>query len=298
VAEIEALAWVLGLDRGAGGVLPLPVGANERGERAVGLAGGWDELLPALEAGEISAIVFVGADPVLDSADSERWQMALAQTEFVVVVAPFTNGVTAQAQLVLPLDVDHEREGTIMNLEGRVQRVRPSLAPVSGVPLIAWTSRLAGFLDVQVQGNPGKAFDQLAATRPAFAGLSWKGLGERADLHRERPAAAAPVGVPAPTAPIAAEPGALRLIAPRPLMSGAAVARTESLAHQRAPWVMIAHADAQAGGITRGDEVVVRHAAGEHIGTARISRRLLPGTVRINWSGAAGTGASATVEAQ
>jgi anaerobic selenocysteine-containing dehydrogenase len=61
---------------------------------------------------------------------------------------------------------------------------------------------------------------------------------------------------------------------------------------------MIAHADAQAGGITRGDEVVVRHAAGEHIGTARISRRLLPGTVRINWSGAAGTGASATVEAQ
>jgi anaerobic selenocysteine-containing dehydrogenase len=104
--------------------------------------------------------------------------------------------------------------------------------------------------------------------------------------------------VPAPTAPIAAEPGALRLIAPRPLMSGAAVARTESLAHQRAPWVMIAHADAQAGGITRGDEVVVRHAAGEHIGTARISRRLLPGTVRINWSGAAGTGASATVEAQ
>ena len=298
VAEIEALAWVLGLDRGAGGVLPLPVGANERGERAVGLAGGWDELLPALEAGEISAIVFVGADPVLDSADSERWQMALAQTEFVVVVAPFTNGVTAQAQLVLPLDVDHEREGTIMNLEGRVQRVRPSLAPVSGVPLIAWTSRLAGFLDVQVQGNPGKAFDQLAATRPAFAGLSWKGLGERADLHRERPAAAAPVGVPAPTAPIAAEPGALRLIAPRPLMSGAAVARTESLAHQRAPWVMIAHADAQAGGIARGDEVVVRHAAGEHIGTARISRRLLPGTVRINWSGAAGTGASATVEAQ
>jgi predicted molibdopterin-dependent oxidoreductase YjgC len=34
VAEIEALAWVLGLDRTEGGVVPLPVGANERGERA------------------------------------------------------------------------------------------------------------------------------------------------------------------------------------------------------------------------------------------------------------------------
>ncbi len=298
VSEIEALAWVLGLDRTAGGVVPLPVGANERGERAVGLVGGWDEVLPALEAGDITAIVFVGADPVMESADSERWQMALAQTEFVLSVAPFTNGVTSQSQLVLPLDVDHERDGTITNLEGRIQRIRPSLAPASGVPLIEWTSRLAGFLSVTTQGNPGKAFDQLAATRPAFAGLSWKELGEQAQLHTTRPAAAAPVGVPAPTAPATVTEGKLRLIAPRPLMSGAAVSRTASLAHQRAAWVMISHADAEQTGVKRGDELAVRHAAGEHIGEARISRRLLPGTVRINWSGAAGTGTSATVGAK
>jgi NADH-quinone oxidoreductase subunit G len=298
VAEIEALAWVLGLDRTEGGVVPLPIGANERGERAVGLVGGWDELLPALEAGDIKAIVFVGADPVMESTDSERWQMALAQTELVVSVAPFTNGVTSQSQLVLPLDVDHERDGTITNLEGRIQRIRPSLAPAYGVPLIEWTSRLGGFLDVAVQGNPGKAFDELAATRPAFGGLAWKELGERADLDQSRPVAAAPSGVPAPTAPATAADGQLRLIAPRPLMSGAAVARTESLAHQRAAWVMVSHADAEQQGISRGDEVVVRHAAGEHLGTARISRRLHPGTVRINWSGAAGTGLSATLGAK
>ncbi|MGI9116453.1 MAG: molybdopterin-dependent oxidoreductase [Gaiellales bacterium] len=298
VSEIEALAWVLGLDRTDGGVVPLPVGANERGERAVGLVGGWDEILPVLEAGEIKAIVFVGADPVMESADSERWQMALAQTELVFSVAPFTNGVTSQSQIVLPLDVDHEREGTITNLEGRVQRVRPSLEPASGVPLIEWTSRLAGFLDLAVAGNPGRAFDALAASRPAFAGLSWSELGERADLHRERAVAAAPVGVPAPTAPAAGAEGRMLLIAPRPLMIGAAVALTAPLAHQTAPWVMIAHADAQQNGVRRGDQIVVRHAAGEHLGEARISRRQLPGTVRINWSGAAGTGTTATVGAK
>ena len=81
-------------------------------------------------------------------------------------------------------------------------------------------------------------------------------------------------------------------------MSGAAVSRTASLAHQRAAWVMISHADAEQTGVKRGDELAVRHAAGEHIGEARISRRLLPGTVRINWSGAAGTGTSATVGAK
>ena len=297
VAEIEALAWTAGLDRTDGGVVPLPTGANERGERAVGLVGGWDELLPAIESGEVSAIVLVGADPVLDSADGERWQMALAGADQVVSVAPFTNGVTAQSQIVLPLDVDHERDGTIVNLEGRVQRLRPSLAPVSGVPLIEWTSRLAGFLGLTVHANPGRAFDALAAA-PAFAGLRWSELGERAALHRTRPAASAPVGVPAPVAPAPAVEGKLRLVAPRMLMSGPAVSRTASLAHQRAPYVVLAHEDAERMGVRRGDTVVVRHAAGEHEGEARISRRLLPGAVRINWSGAACTGSAAAVEAR
>ena len=40
------------------------------------------------------------------------------------------------------------------------------------------------------------------------------------------------------------------------------------------------------------------HAAGEHVGEARISRRLVPGCVRINWTGARGVGRRATVEAR
>ncbi|MGA0121443.1 MAG: molybdopterin-dependent oxidoreductase [Gaiellales bacterium] len=295
--ELAHAGWALGLDRTDGGILPLPVGPNERGERAVGLVGGWDEVLPALEAGEISAIALVGCDPVVEGVDGERWQMALAQAPVVVAVAAFTNGVTAQAQVVLPLDAEHERDGSVMNLEGRVQRVRPSLAPVAGVPLVEWTSRLAGFLDVATAPSAAKAFALLAEGNPAFAGLAWGELGDRAPLHRARPTAQA-VPAMAPQAPPAAPPdGAFRLIAPRPLFSGAAVERTPTLAHQRAPWVGLAHADAERLGIKRGDEVSVRHAAGEHTGLVRISRRQLPGSVRINWRGAP-AGPSATVEAR
>ena len=297
-ADIARLAWALGLDRRAGGVLPLPVGANERGERAVGLVGGWDEVLPALEAGTIKAIVLVGCDPVLESADGERWQLALAQTEAVISVAAFTNGVTSQSQIVLPLDVEHERDGTVMNLEGRVQRVRPSLAPVSGVPQIEWTSRLAGFIEVTTPASPLKAFTALAESNPAFAGLSWTEAGDRAELQRERPAAERPAAAKPAKPAKAPEKGAFRLVAPRPLFSGAAVERTASLAHQRAGIVVLARADAERLGIARGAQVVVRHAAGEHVGTAQLSRRLLPGTVRINWRGAAGTGSTAVVGAQ
>jgi NADH-quinone oxidoreductase subunit G len=297
-ADIERLAWALGLDRSAGGVLPLPVGANERGERAVGLSGGWDEVLPAVEAGDVTAVVLVGCDPVLDSADGERWQLALAQTPVVVAVAPFSNGVTSQAQVVLPLDVEHERDGSVMNLEGRIQRVRPSLPPIAGVELIAWSSRLAGFLDHEAPPTAARAFAALVAENPAFAGHAWTELGDRAELDRPRPAAEAPdAGGPA-APPAAPAEGAFRLIAPRPLFSGPAVERTASLEHQRAPRVVLAHEDAKRLGIGRGDQVAVRHAAGEHVGEAVISRRLHPGSVRINWRGAAGTGAHAVVGAR
>jgi anaerobic selenocysteine-containing dehydrogenase len=82
------------------------------------------------------------------------------------------------------------------------------------------------------------------------------------------------------------------------LFSGAAVERTESLSHQRAPFVVLAHEDARRLGVARGDEIKVRHASGEHVGTVRISRRLLPGAVRINWRGTAATGTTANVGAQ
>ena len=297
-ADIECLAWALGLDHGGGGVLPLPVGANERGERAVGLTGGWDEILVALESGAVKAVVLVGCDPTIDSTAGDRWQMALAQTPVVASAAAFTNGVTSQSQIVLPLDVEHERSGTVINLEGRVQRVRPSLEAISNVPMLEWTGRLAGLLETVTPATVARAFTALAADNPAFGGLSWSTLGDRAELHVARPAASVPAAAGSVAPPAAPPEGSFRLIAPRPLFSGVAVERTPSLAHQRAPFVVLAHDDAQRLGIKRGAMVVVSHAAGEHVGAARISRRLLPGCVRINWRASAATGTHAVVGAQ
>jgi hypothetical protein len=60
---------------------------------------------------------------------------------------------------------------------------------------------------------------------------------------------------------------------------------------------MLAASDAERLGLERGQNTVVRHAAGTHAGPLRISHRLRPGCVRINWRGAASTGTSADVGA-
>jgi anaerobic selenocysteine-containing dehydrogenase len=94
-----------------------------------------------------------------------------------------------------------------------------------------------------------------------------------------------------------AETAMFHLVASRSLFSGAAVEMTPELAHQREEWVQLAYLDAVRLGVTDGDTVTVRHAAGEHRGRVRTSRRLRAGTVRINWRGApAGSGAQVVAE--
>jgi NADH-quinone oxidoreductase subunit G len=299
LAHVEALAAALQLDRKAGGVLCLPGWANEIGARQAGIGGGGDEILEAAESGKVRALVFADVDPVSDWPEADRWQMALASAEVVVASAPFTNATTTWAHLVLPAAVDHEREGSLTNLEGRTQRMRPAAQPPGGVGSFEWLSAVAGELGIDIGPTAPKAFARMVAARPAFGNITWSSLGERAPLAAA-PAAASPAPSVAPPAEPAMLPpaeGGFALIAPPTIMRGPAVERTPHLAHQRAPWVMLNWADAERLGLGDGDVAVVQLPDGEHRGAVRTSRRLHPGAVRINRRGAPVAGVAQVVPA-
>jgi NADH-quinone oxidoreductase subunit G len=276
----ETLAWSLRLDE-RGGLLVAPAGANERGAHAFGLAGSGAEVLEALEAGGVRALVLVGVDPTAEWPDADRWQMALSQTEYVVSVSPFVNTTVSWSHDVLPHAVDYEREGTTTNLEGRVQRLRPATGTPGGRQHLAAVSAIATTLGLDVPAAPNAAYARMAEE----FGLAhaWGDLNGRAPAA-ERPALGQEPAWPEPE-PAPAAGGGFVLIAPRPLFRGAAVERTPALAHQRAPWVMLATADAERLGLSAGDRVSVTHAGGVHTGPLQLSRRLRPGAVRINWAG-------------
>jgi NADH-quinone oxidoreductase subunit G len=290
-ARAESLAWSLRLDE-RGGLLVPPAGANERGAHAFGLAGGGTDVLAALESGEVRGLVLVGVDPTTEWPDADRWQMALAQTEYVASVSAFVNTTVSWSHEVLPQAVDYEREGTVTNLEGRVQRLRPATRPPSGRQDLAAVAAIAGNLGLDVPASASAAFAKMA--EEFGLPVAWNELNGRA------PIAARPelTGEPAwpPVAEAAAADG-FALIAPRPIFRGAAVERTAALAHQRAAWVMLAAADAERLGLSAGDPVVVTHAGGAHTGPLRLSRRLRAGAVRINWAGAPVTGPATVARA-
>ena len=104
---------------------------NTRGALEVGLQPGEhganaDGIIRGIKEGSIKALVLVddnlGADP--EAAQS------LMRLEFLVVLASVDNETTRLADVVLPSSTYAEKNGTFTNFQGRVQRIRPSVATV------------------------------------------------------------------------------------------------------------------------------------------------------------------------
>jgi NADH-quinone oxidoreductase subunit G len=270
-ARIAELAHELGFAEKPGcGAFHLPAAANPRG-----VALGWAVSADADETNpEPIELLLVSGDEAASNPDVR----ALAeQASRVVVLTMFHELAAGWADLILPATGSLERDGTSMNLEGRVQRLRRTVPPPCPDEL-AWISKLAARFDVEVPPHAAGVFAELAGQ--AFRDLSLGDLGPHAPLPA-RQAWVAPA--PATTAsPVEEEGPGLRLQRYRPLFSGPAVARVPELGFQRpAPDVELAPADAESRGIASGDTVLVRSNASSVELRARINRRLLAGVARV-----------------
>jgi NADH-quinone oxidoreductase subunit G len=178
------------------------------------------------------------------------------------------------ADLVLPGTGYLERDGTYVNLEGRLQRLRRAVIPPAPDEL-AWISKLADRLQVDVSPFPSAVFAELSDL--IYDGVPFGQVGEHAALRPRTEAAPEPL----PTEPPAPE-GALRLVRYRPLFSGPAVERIPELQFQRpGPEVELSRHDAEARGIANGETVTVSHDGTSLELRARVNRALRAGVVRI-----------------
>jgi NADH-quinone oxidoreductase subunit G len=99
-------------------------------------------MLEAAAAGELDALVLVGADPVSDFPDAALARRALEKIPFTLVVELFATDSAQLADVVLPSAANPERDGTYTNLERRLQKLEP-LVPSPGAAREPWRA-LAG----------------------------------------------------------------------------------------------------------------------------------------------------------
>jgi NADH-quinone oxidoreductase subunit G len=267
-AEVVALAQALGLqDKPGSGAFYLPATPNGRGVAEAWAAAGEGG---AAHLDAVGCLVVSG-----DEAAADPHLRALAErAESVIAISMFRRiAGGGWADLVLPGTSYLEREGTFVNLEGRLQRLRRAVIPPAPDEL-AWIAQLAGRFGVHVSPYAAHVFEDVF-------GFGLAELGEQAEL-RERPTAVTAPGPVRPTTRPTRGGGPLQLLRYRPLFSGPAVERVPELQFQRPPpEVELATQDARVRGISSGDTVRVSSNGTSVELRARINKKLITGAVRI-----------------
>ena len=183
----EACEWLSMLTGGladpAGGLFPLSAGGNTQGAIDMGALPGHTDLtglkmIDAADAGRLKAMYMVGMDPagVLDAAKA-----ALSSVEFLVVQDIFLTETAKLAHVVLPAASFAEKDGTLTNLERRVQRLNAAL-PCPGKARPDW--EIIASIGVALGAAwgyraPSDVFAEIAGTVSGYEGLGYEVLGDQ-----------------------------------------------------------------------------------------------------------------------
>ena len=141
------------------------------------------QMCEAMDEGELRALYIIGENPVQSEPDSARMAKRLGGLDHLVVQDIFLTKTARQAHVVLPAAASWcETDGTVVNSERRVQRVRKALQPPPGarndIDIMAGIALRLGH-DLGYRGEDAeRIWDELRELAPNFAGMSYPRLAE------------------------------------------------------------------------------------------------------------------------
>ncbi len=258
-------------------------------------------MLDEAVSGRFKALYVQGEDILQSDPNTRHVAAGLEAMECVVVQDLFLNETANYAHVFLPGSTFLEKDGTFTNAERRIQRVRKVMSPLNGYADWEVTQKLAQALGYPMAyTHPSEIMDEVAATTPTFAGVSYD-LLERVGSVQWPCNAAAPKGTPTMhmerfvrdqgkfmiTEYVATEervgPRFPLLLTTGRILSqynvGAQTRRTENVQWHDQDLLEIHPHDAEERGVRDGDWVKLISRAGETALRAKITDRVAPGVV-------------------
>ncbi len=242
-----------------------------------------------------------GEDIAQSDPDTKHITAGLRAMECVVIQDIFLNETARYAHVFLPGSSFLEKDGTFINAERRISRVRKAIPPLAGMADWETTMALANAIGVPMRyTHPSEIMDEVAATTPTFSGVSYARLEELGSIQWPCNDTA-PTGTPIMhvdhfvrgkgqfmlTEFVATEervgPRFPLLLTTGQILSqynvGAQTRRTASAAWHAEDVLEIHPFDAEQRGVRDGDLVALKSRSGEISLHAKITERVQPGIV-------------------
>jgi formate dehydrogenase major subunit len=141
-------------------------------------------MLDAAVDGSFKGLYCQGEDILQSDPDTKHVAAGLAAMECVIVQDLFLNETANYAHVFLPGSTFLEKDGTFTNAERRINRVRRVMAPRNGLADWEITQMLANAMGAGWHyTHPAQIMDEIAATTPSFAGVSYEMLEEKGSVQ-------------------------------------------------------------------------------------------------------------------
>lgn len=252
-------------------------------------------------AGTFKGLYIQGEDIAQSDPNTLHVEAALTNMECVIVQDLFLNETAKFAHVFLPGTSFLEKDGTFINAERRINRVRPVMKTQTGMAEWEVTQALANAMGYDMNySTSAEIMDEIAQLTPSFTGVSFDFLDQHGSVQWPCNAGA-PEGTPImhvdgfargkglfiltdyqPTSETANRKFPLLLTTGRILSQynvGAQTRRTENVRWLEEDVLEIHPADAELRGIRNGDWVSIRSRIGEITLRADVSERVAVGVV-------------------
>ena len=141
-------------------------------------------MLDAAVDGSFRGIYIQGEDILQSDPDTHHVAAGLAAMECVVVQDLFLNETANYAHVFLPGSTFLEKDGTFINAERRIGRVRKVMQPRAGMADWEITLAVAKAMGLEMHyAHPSEIMDEIARLTPTFAGVSYAKLDQVGSLQ-------------------------------------------------------------------------------------------------------------------